>query len=70
MRSLPLLDMLVAMEWWSPARLSMLAVNLVIAAGLCRAFEDGWEERETWDLYGQHGYRLDRCWRPGCGRQT
>lgn len=46
-------------------RLEALASNLATAAGLCAAFEQGYEQREHERLYSDHGYRMEQDWRPG-----
>jgi len=53
---------------WPPVWMPVLAHNPATAGALCQAFDDGWEEREHWDLYAKHGYRTEQAWAPGCGK--
>lgn len=45
-----------------------LANNLAIGAALCEAHAIALDEAESHRLYHEHGYRLDGCWSPGCGK--
>ncbi len=55
---------------WTRQRLHNLASNLSVAAGLCEAFDLGYEQHSHEQLYSNHGYRKDQDWSPGCGRQA
>lgn len=44
--------------------------NLAIGAALCEAHDIALDEAESHRLYHEHGYRLDECWVPGCGKAS
>lgn len=50
--------------------LSVLAHNLAIGSALCRAHENALYESDDHRLYHEHGYRIDQCWSPGCGKSA
>ncbi len=45
-----------------------LAANLAWGGALCEAWDHAINEAEDHHLYHMHGYRLEGCWWPGCGR--
>ncbi len=47
-----------------------LGTSLSIAGALCEAHDLALNEAEDHHLYHKHGYRLDGCWKPGCGKNA